>query len=69
MKLCSVRKLVYAFPEWRQEVDYLIQYCLSRHNEDMIREDRIDDLLSYDSVIANLMSNHENEMLIYGPYV
>jgi len=69
VKLCSVRKLVYAFSEWRQEVDYLIQYCLSRHNEDMIREDRIDDLLSYDSVIANLMSNHENEMLIYGPYV
>jgi len=68
VKLCSARKLVYAFPEWRQEVDYLLQYCLDRHNDDMVRENKLDELLTYESVLANLMSNYENEMLIYGPY-
>jgi hypothetical protein len=69
VKLCAARKLVYAFPEWRQEIDFLISYCLSQHNDDMVAENRLDELLTYESVISNLMSNPQNELLIYGPHI
>jgi hypothetical protein len=69
VKLCSVRKMVYPFEDWRREVDSLIQYCFSKHNDDMMAEGRMDEIISYDAVISNFMSNSENEFLIYGPYV
>jgi len=68
VKLCAVRQMVYAFDDWRQEIDYLIQYCFSKHNDDMIREGHLDELITYNSVVGALMSNERNELLIYGPY-
>jgi len=68
VKLCAVRQMVYAFDDWRQEIDCLIQYCFSRHNDDMIREGHLDLLITYNSVVAALMSNERNEFLIYGPF-
>jgi hypothetical protein len=60
--------MVYAFDDWRQEIDCLIAYCYSKHNDDMIREGHLDELITYNSVVSAFMSNEKNELLIYGPY-
>jgi hypothetical protein len=68
VKLCAVRQMVFAFDNWRLEIDCLITYCLTRHNDDMIREGHLDELITYNSVVSALMDNERNEFLIYGPY-
>lgn len=63
-KLCAVRQIFYAYDDKRVYVDKLLNYILSRHDDDMKREDCKE--LTYAQARSQLMSDKANKFLIFG---
>nr|UUW20923.1 MAG: reverse transcriptase-like protein [Sanya astro-like virus 1] len=64
VKLCAIRQIFYAFEDKRTQVDYLINYILQNHENDMRTENCPE--LTYEAARAQLMSNKNNAFLIFG---
>jgi len=66
VKVCAYRQLVFPFPKFRDEADRLLHYILTKHGDDMRNENSMDNVLTYGSTRAALMSNEANEFLCTG---
>lgn len=66
VKLAAARKLVYAFPAQREQIDDYISYVIHHHHGDLVNEVHIDCDLTFKATVSQLMPNTQNDFLIYG---
>jgi len=64
VKICSLRKLGYAFDDVREECDYYLQWIMKNKEREMMHE-KCEELTFY-AALSSLMPNHENDFLVYG---
>lgn len=65
-KLCAMRVLVYPYYEYRLEIDRLIAYVVTEHEQDMINEMHMNDVLTYTAAKCQYKDDKQIEFLIYG---
>jgi hypothetical protein len=65
-KLCAMRTLVYPYYEYRLEIDRLIAYVVTEHEQDMINEMHMNDVLTYTAAKCQYKDDKQIEFLIYG---
>nr|UQB75986.1 RNA-dependent RNA polymerase [Flumine Astrovirus 4] len=66
VKLAAARKLVYAFPEQREQIDDYLSYVIHHHHGDLVNEEHIDCDLTFKATVSQLMPNAQNDFLIFG---
>lgn len=66
VKLCAARKLVWAFPEWRDVIDTYITFVKDKKYEHMKGETHIDNEITFKAAMAQYMTDEHNSFLIFG---
>jgi hypothetical protein len=66
VKLCAARKLVWAFPEWRQIIDEYLSFVTIHKMNHMLAEKEVDKELTFEAALAQFMPDRQNEFLIFG---
>jgi len=64
VKLCSARKLFFAFPEYKEQIDRLLKYIREHHDGDMKNEKC--EILTYHQAITQYMPDSQNMFLLHG---
>lgn len=65
-KLCAALMLVWPFPEWRMQIQTMLNYVVTNYDIEMRNEKQIDDLIKYDQIKTLRMTPSELNFLIYG---
>lgn len=66
VKLCAARKLSFAFPDVRREIDDYLKYVMKYHYQDMVNESHIDKELTLHATLTQYMPDSQNDFLIFG---
>jgi len=64
VKLCSARKLFFAFPDYKRQIDQLLRHIKLHHYEDMRNE--LCDVLTFEQAISQYMPDSQNQFLVFG---
>nr|UQB75991.1 RNA-dependent RNA polymerase [Flumine Astrovirus 9] len=64
VKLCACRQIFFAFDDKKAQIDYLLNYILVHHDEDMKNENCKE--LTYEQARAQYMLDSQNKFLIFG---
>lgn len=66
VKLCAARKLVWAFPEWRDIIDLYLTFVKEKKYNHMKEETHIDSEITFEAAMAQYMTDEHNAFLIFG---